>query len=678
MITIFTPTYNRAHLLPRLYESLRKQTSKNFEWLIIDDGSTDGTHALFDEWTVAPNEFTVRYSRVANGGKQRAINQAVALAEGEYFLIVDSDDLLCPTAVQSYIDAFKSLPEDESFIGISFLRGNLEGKPLGGNIKIDPVTGFVDANNLQRPYLGLSDDMAEAFFTEKLRKYPFPVWKGEKFTPEAVVWDKMALDGYKIRWYDRVEYLCEYQAGGLSDSSWKLLKQNPMGYAMLFDAKLRYEASFRNRLNLSLQYDSCCCLAHEYCEIARGSNKIMKVAASPLGWLLSRRRKRQFNRFDTRQMDRHKVLFLIESLVVGGAERVLVNIVNKLDPKKFDITVSSIFKYSVYDSYQAYFDKPFASHIHYKYLINNHNKPIYHLFNALLRRYPKLLYRLFIGDGYDSVVAFYEGLPTDLVSQANLKRGGKCAWLHTTTSLSQAGKSFVQLERQSAIYSAFDKIVAVSRIVKDSFTETFPSVNVPITIICNPLDRDAVLAKAQCKIAPMEYTRPLFVAVGRLTAAKGFDRWLRCLGKLRRKGYDFMAWIIGGGDSSELESIILEEGLSGTVALLGHKSNPFPFLKLADWIIAPSRAEGLPAVIQESIALGKAIMGTKGTGIAELLKDGETGMLVDNSSEGIEAGMEKILMNPSLKEAYEKKASEYSRTYSSEEAITKIENLLIS
>lgn len=188
MITIFTPTYNRAHLLPRLYESLRKQTSKNFEWLIIDDGSTDGTHALFDEWTVAPNEFTVRYSRVANGGKQRAINQAVALAEGEYFLIVDSDDLLCPTAVQSYIDAFKSLPEDESFIGISFLRGNLEGKPLGGNIKIDPVTGFVDANNLQRPYLGLSDDMAEAFFTEKLRKYPFPVWKGEKFTPEAVVY----------------------------------------------------------------------------------------------------------------------------------------------------------------------------------------------------------------------------------------------------------------------------------------------------------------------------------------------------------------------------------------------------------------------------------------------------------------------------------------------------------
>lgn len=122
----------------------------------------------------------------------------------------------------------------------------------------------------------------------------------------------------------------------------------------------------------------------------------------------------------------------------------------------------------------------------------------------------------------------------------------------------------------------------------------------------------------------------------------------------------------------------MEEGLSGTVALLGHKSNPFPFLKLADWIIAPSRAEGLPAVIQESIALGKAIMGTKGTGIAELLKDGETGMLVDNSSEGIEAGMEKILMNPSLKEAYEKKASEYSRTYSSEEAITKIENLLIS
>ncbi len=407
-------------------------------------------------------------------------------------------------------------------------------------------------------------------------------------------------------------------------------------------------------------------------------NRIMKVAASPLGWLLSRRRKRQFNRFATRQMDRHKVLFLIESLVVGGAERVLVNIVNKLDPKRFDITVCSIFKYSVYDWYQAYFDKPFASHVHYKYLINNHNKPIYYLFNALLGRCPKLLYRVFIGDGYDSAVAFYEGLPTDFVSRADLRRGKKYAWLHTTTSLSQAGKTLAQLERQSAIYSAFDKIIAVSHIVKDSFTETFPSVNVPITVICNPVDTDAVLAKAQCKIAPMRFTRPLFVAVGRLTAAKGFDRWLRCLGKLRRKGHEFTAWIIGGGDSSELEPIIREEGLSGSVALLGHKSNPFPYMRLADWIIAPSRIEGLPAVIQESIALGKAIMGTKGTGIAELLRDGEIGMLVDNSSESIEAGMEKILMSPGLKDLYEKKASECSRTVSSEEAITKIENLLIS
>lgn len=293
MITVFTPTYNRAHTLPRLYESLRKQTCMDFEWLVIDDGSKDATEQLFDQWCQEENPFPIRYNKVENGGKDRAINKALQMAQGEFFFIVDSDDLLQPTAIKTLYDCFASLPkEDDSFIGISVVKGDLEGNPLHRKPQIDSAIGYIDCNNLERPKYGLQADMAEAFFTEKLRKYEFPVWPGEKFTPEAVVWDQMALDGYRLRWFDKVEYLCEYQPDGLTNSSWRLLRDNPMGYAMLFNHKLLHTAGLKARANLVLQFISCCYLAGEFGYLCNCNSRLVWLLW-PAGWLLSIRRRKQ-------------------------------------------------------------------------------------------------------------------------------------------------------------------------------------------------------------------------------------------------------------------------------------------------------------------------------------------------------------------------------------------------
>lgn len=293
MITVFTPTYNRAHTLPRLYESLQKQICYDFEWLVIDDGSIDTTEQLFGCWCKEVNPFPIRYHKVKNGGKDRAINTAMQMARGEYFFIVDSDDLLRPTAIKTLYDCFSSLPkEEDSFIGISVVRGDLNGNPLTRIPQIDPTIGYIDCNNLERTKHGLQADMAEAFFTEKLRKYEFPVWPGEKFTPEAVVWDQMALDGYRLRWFDKVEYLCEYQSDGLTNSSWRLLRDNPMGYAMLFNHQLLHTSGLRTRANLVLQFVSCCCLATEYGYICKCNSHLIWLLW-PAGYLLSLRRHKQ-------------------------------------------------------------------------------------------------------------------------------------------------------------------------------------------------------------------------------------------------------------------------------------------------------------------------------------------------------------------------------------------------
>lgn len=296
MLTVFTPTYNRAHTLPRLFDSLLAQDSKDFEWLVVDDGSTDKTADLFQAWNHSNVGFPIRYFRTENGGKQRAVNKGVELAEGQFFFIVDSDDALMPDAVSFVLEAFRSIPEDPSFIGISGLRGDIQGTPLGGT----PDLGerhWVDATNLERPRYDLSRDMAESFFTDKLRKYPFPVWEGEKFTPEAVVWDRMALDGYKLRWFDKVIYRCEYLKGGLTDSSWRLLKENPMGYAMLYDVHLQSCDKLKSRIKNAIVFDAFCILADERSYIKKSCSPILTLLLSPLGFLLACRRKWQFSRF---------------------------------------------------------------------------------------------------------------------------------------------------------------------------------------------------------------------------------------------------------------------------------------------------------------------------------------------------------------------------------------------
>ena len=297
MITVFTPTYNRAHTLERLYQSLLKQDCYDFEWLVINDGSTDDTDTLFQEWLKQETPFPIHYYEVENGGKQRAINQAIQSAKGKYFFIVDSDDALLPYAISFLINSFVSLPNDDSFIGVSGIRGDKEGKPLFRIPNIDNSKGFVDANNIERSSYGLQADMAEAFYTDKLKRYTFPVWLGEKFTPEAVVWDQMALDGYKLRWFNEIIYLCEYQEDGLTKSSWKLLKQNPMGYAMLFNTQLKYQTSFKAKIYLCLQFIACCCLAKEYSYIPHCNAKGLTYLLFPMGWLLSKRRKQQFKQF---------------------------------------------------------------------------------------------------------------------------------------------------------------------------------------------------------------------------------------------------------------------------------------------------------------------------------------------------------------------------------------------
>lgn len=229
MVTVFTPTYNRAARIGKLYESLLAQTVKDFEWIVINDGSTDETEELFSEWMKKENGFPIEYLKVENGGKHRAINRAVLMAHSDAFFIVDSDDWLLPDAVEKAQRWFSEIADDPSFAGVSGLKGEGDANnPVGGFGSFEGE--YVDCTNLQRHLYNLRDDKAEIYKASVLKNYPFPEYEGENFVPEPVVWDHIARDGMKLRWYNEVIYICEYLEDGLSYSGNRKFMENPKGF----------------------------------------------------------------------------------------------------------------------------------------------------------------------------------------------------------------------------------------------------------------------------------------------------------------------------------------------------------------------------------------------------------------------------------------------------------------
>ncbi len=211
-ITIFTPTYNRAFVLPVLYESLKKQEQNNFEWLVIDDGSNDKTKELFDNWLKEKNPFPITYLYQKNGGKHRAINKGVQLAKGELFFIVDSDDYISTNATKRIEQMYSEIRNDNRFAGISAMRAHFDGNRIGGKADFD----FIDTSMTEiRTKYKIKGDMAEVFRTEILKQYPFPEFDGENFLEERTVWDKISQK-YLLRFFNENLYFCEYLQGGLS------------------------------------------------------------------------------------------------------------------------------------------------------------------------------------------------------------------------------------------------------------------------------------------------------------------------------------------------------------------------------------------------------------------------------------------------------------------------------
>lgn len=291
-VSIVTPTYNRGKLLVNCYESLVQQTSKDFEWIIVDDGSTDNTEEIVNQFQAVNNDFTITYVKKKNGGKHTALNESHKYIKGSYVLILDSDDILDQHAVAEVICEWSKYQYDRKIAILTFLKRTMEDStPV---CTVDEFDVPVDILRYRRIKIK-STDCCEVIRASEFKKYPFPVFSGERFVAECALWNRVAKK-YQCVYINKVIYLCEYLQGGLSDSGRAMRIRNPMGG--MFTSNLRM--SPRNFLSQRIKYGLLfTCYGYfadlnlrrmsKYCD-----HKPLMLLCAPGGWIIYKRWKRQY------------------------------------------------------------------------------------------------------------------------------------------------------------------------------------------------------------------------------------------------------------------------------------------------------------------------------------------------------------------------------------------------
>lgn len=250
MISIITPSYNRAYKLNDAYESLKKQSCKDFEWIIVDDGSSDNTKEIVNEF-IKENKIKIIYKYKKNGGKHTAVNEGVKLSNGKYVLILDSDDTLLENAIELIKQYWNKYDDNKKIACLSFIKIFPNNKTIGKEYNEKEIV----SNHIDFRYnKDLLGDMCEVFKTEILKKYPFPIFKGERFLSEAIIWNTIAFD-YDTAYINKPIYVADYLDDGLSKNFFKLVYKNPNGARLNSNMFLNKKFKLKIRLKNAILYD---------------------------------------------------------------------------------------------------------------------------------------------------------------------------------------------------------------------------------------------------------------------------------------------------------------------------------------------------------------------------------------------------------------------------------------
>ena len=366
-----------------------------------------------------------------------------------------------------------------------------------------------------------------------------------------------------------------------------------------------------------------------------------------------------------------KILFLIHDLSVGGAEKVLVNLVNNMDASKFDITVMTLFDVGV--------NKQFlAPHIHYKRCFKRMIRGNSHLMKLLS---PRQLHDWLIKEKYDIEVSYLEGPSARIISGCPYKDTKLVSWIHVEQFNTEiSSKSFRNYKESNTCYRKFNQVVCVSDAVRKDFCSLYPEVR-DVCVLYNTNESAKILkmsSEAVEEIVSDKETIKL-VGVGKVLPNKGFDRLARIHKYLLDEGFKIHTYILGvGSQQEEIQQYLEKNCLVETFTFLGYQTNPYKYVAKCDLFVCASYAEGFSTASTEALIVGTPVCTTEVAGMKEMLgENNEYGIVTENSEEALYQGIKSLLGNPELFEHYRKMAGERGKEFSTEKTVKAVEDMLI-
>lgn len=375
-----------------------------------------------------------------------------------------------------------------------------------------------------------------------------------------------------------------------------------------------------------------------------------------------------------------RIMFMMNSLYGGGAERILQNIISHLDRNKYEVTLYSMHREKIdADLYKGDFT--------YRVVFDEYQgnsaigKRIYQIYSKIrgklfLMLSSKLFYPLFIRGKYDVEVAFIEGESTKIISGSNQK-SKKIAWIHCDL-IQNPWTEFLYRGREDERnhYNQFNKVLCVSDSVRNAVITKFGFESCRVATQYNPIDGCAIRRMSQEKCTLPLKKRLRMIAVGRLVAQKGFDRLLRIVSILKRDGFNFELYILGEGEDREkLESYIVHNGLKDRVFLLGFQENPYPFMRVSDLLVCSSRAEGFSTVVSEGVVLGLPVVSTDCAGVREIFGDESCGIITENTEEALYKALYDVLSSPDCLGNFAQAAAKRGEAFSLKKNMEELEIL---
>lgn len=286
LLTVATPSYNRAYTLSGCYKSLCDQTDKRFKWLIIDDGSTDETESLVASW-MEEHKISITYIKKENGGKASALNAGLDKLDTPYAVCLDSDDIFLDNTVELAIASLENVKDDDHCCGVLALRTNPDGKIMGNREIPREMKHITAADVFLR--LNFSTELICFYKVCILKKFRFPEYENEKFVSPAWMQYQITQDYYYATSWDAL-CICEYVADGLTKNKRKIIAKNPRGYSCVKRWSFNLAPTLKLRIKHGIMYDCGCILANDKDWMKNARHKALAILLYPVGWVVSKQR----------------------------------------------------------------------------------------------------------------------------------------------------------------------------------------------------------------------------------------------------------------------------------------------------------------------------------------------------------------------------------------------------